>query len=98
MKTIRECEGDNQFEFGEGGSLSNVRFLTKCAQSCNVRKVGYCGVMLPVLEDAKLTQLWKQVCVNLLYLLESLFIHIITRPLFCLWCRSGYISISKWCS
>lgn len=61
MKTIRKCEGDEQYEFGEGGSLSSVRFLTKCVQSCNVKKVGYCGVMLPVLEDAELTRLWKQV-------------------------------------
>lgn len=66
IKTLRESAGDDTYVFGEGGSLASVRFLTKCVQNCHVQRVGYCGVMLPVLEDAELTRLWKEVLLFML--------------------------------
>ena len=61
IQELRHCMGDDEYVFGEGGSLASVRLLTTWVQQCQVKKIGYCGVMLPVLEDALLTKIWKEV-------------------------------------
>lgn len=40
--------------FGEHGTLFATAFLTDCLQRANFPRVGFCGVMLPVLEDTTL--------------------------------------------
>ena len=61
LQELRHAVGDDEYVFGEGGSLAAVRLLTTWVQQCRVKKIGYCGVMLPVLEDALLTKIWKEV-------------------------------------
>ncbi len=41
-------------EFGESGTLFAVAFLTDCIKRANFPRVGFSGVMLPVLEDTML--------------------------------------------
>ncbi len=41
----------NHGTFGEPGTLSIARIITETLQSLPVKKTGYCGLMLPVLED-----------------------------------------------
>lgn len=37
-----------------------VRRLTSIAQTMQVKRVGYCGMMLPVLEDCVLAERWTE--------------------------------------
>ncbi|KAK8809653.1 hypothetical protein WA158_000596 [Blastocystis sp. Blastoise] len=46
----------SSFSFGDVGSLSICRLLTSICDDIHVKKTGYCGLMLPVLEDSKLAQ------------------------------------------
>jgi uncharacterized protein len=39
------------YKFGQQGTLSIARIITDTIQSIPVQKTGYCGLMLPVLED-----------------------------------------------
>ncbi|CBK20844.2 uncharacterized protein [Blastocystis hominis] len=49
-----------KFRFGDSGSLMLVRRLTSIAQTMQVKRVGYCGMMLPVLEDCVLAERWTE--------------------------------------
>lgn len=42
--------------FGGSGSLFVIKFLTTCIQEADFPRAGFCGVMLPVLEDEVLAQ------------------------------------------
>jgi uncharacterized protein len=44
--------------FGASGTLTGVGTITSALRDINVKKVGFSGVMMPVLEDTRLAQLW----------------------------------------
>lgn len=44
--------------FGTSGSLTGVGTITSALRDISVKKVGFSGVMMPVLEDTRLAQLW----------------------------------------
>ena len=46
--------------FGTSGTLTAVATITSALRDINVTKVGYNGVMMPVLEDTRLAQLWAE--------------------------------------
>jgi len=46
--------------FGAPGTLAAAALVTAAVQSVPVRQVGYSGLMLPVLEDARLAQRWSE--------------------------------------
>ena len=47
-------------QFGTSGTLTAVATITSALGDISVKKVGYSGVMMPVLEDTRLAQLWGQ--------------------------------------
>jgi hypothetical protein len=46
--------------FGASGTLTAVAIITAALRDISVKKVGYTGVMMPVLEDTRLAQLWGE--------------------------------------
>lgn len=54
---------------GSPGTLSIASALTSALKSTNLPTCGYCGLMLPVLEDAGLGQRWEEGYVNIQQLL-----------------------------
>ena len=46
--------------FGAPGTLAAAALVTAAVQAAPVRQVGYSGLMLPVLEDARLAQRWSE--------------------------------------
>jgi uncharacterized protein len=46
--------------FGTSGTLTAVATITSALRDISVKKVGYNGVMMPVLEDTRLAQLWGE--------------------------------------
>jgi len=46
--------------FGTPGTLAACALVTSAVQAVPARHVGYCGLMLPVLEDARLAQRWSE--------------------------------------
>jgi uncharacterized protein (UPF0210 family) len=46
--------------FGTSGTLTAVATITSALRDIAVKKVGYSGVMMPVLEDTRLAQLWSE--------------------------------------
>jgi uncharacterized protein (UPF0210 family) len=46
--------------FGTSGTLTAVAAITSALRDISVKKVGYNGVMMPVLEDTRLAQLWGE--------------------------------------
>ena len=53
-------EGFTGVRFGAPGTLAACALVTAAAQAVPVRQVGYSGLMLPVLEDARLAQRWSE--------------------------------------
>lgn len=49
-------ESLTRIPFGGAGTLSVCELITRILQSVSVRKAGYCGLMLPVMEDEVLAQ------------------------------------------
>ena len=45
--------------FGSSGTLSAAAIITEAERSISVRRIGYSGLMLPVLEDPVLAQRWS---------------------------------------
>ncbi len=45
---------------GSSGTLSTAFLITTAVRSVQVKQVGYAGLMLPVLEDARLAQRWSE--------------------------------------
>ncbi len=52
--------GSTGGRFGTSGTLTAVATITSALRDINVTKVGYNGVMMPVLEDTRLAQLWAE--------------------------------------
>jgi uncharacterized protein len=46
--------------FGSSGTMTAARIITAAVQSVPVKRTGYSGLMVPVLEDAVLAQRWAQ--------------------------------------
>jgi uncharacterized protein (UPF0210 family) len=46
--------------FGTSGTLTAVGTITSALRDISVKKVGYNGVMMPVMEDTRLAQLWGE--------------------------------------
>jgi uncharacterized protein (UPF0210 family) len=46
--------------FGTSGTLTAVATITSALRDISVKKVGYNGVMMPVMEDTRLAQLWGE--------------------------------------
>jgi hypothetical protein len=46
--------------FGTSGTLTAVATITSALRDISVKKVGYTGVMMPVMEDTRLAQLWGE--------------------------------------
>jgi uncharacterized protein (UPF0210 family) len=46
--------------FGASGTLTAVGTITSALRDISAKKVGYSGVMMPVMEDTRLAQLWGE--------------------------------------
>jgi uncharacterized protein (UPF0210 family) len=46
--------------FGSSGTLTAAAVITRAVQSVPIKRVGYSGLMLPVLEDSVLAQRWAE--------------------------------------
>ena len=53
-------EGHTGARFGAPGTLAACALVTSAVQAVPVRQVGYSGLMLPVLEDARLARRWSE--------------------------------------
>lgn len=53
-------EGYTGHPVGSSGTLSAAFLITTAVRSVQVKQVGYVGLMLPVLEDARLAQRWSE--------------------------------------
>ncbi len=51
--------------FGTSGTLTAVATLTAALRDITVKKVGYSGVMMPVMEDTRLAQLWGEGAISM---------------------------------
>ena len=47
-------------KFGSSGTLTAAAVITQAVQTVPVKRIGYSGLMLPVLEDARLAQRWSE--------------------------------------
>jgi uncharacterized protein (UPF0210 family) len=47
-------------KFGSSGTLSAAAVITEAERSISVRRIGYSGLMLPVLEDPVLAERWRE--------------------------------------
>ena len=47
-------------KFGSRGTMTAAAAITKAVQSAPIKRVGYAGLMLPVLEDSLLAQRWSE--------------------------------------
>jgi len=52
-------------KFGSSGTLTAAAVITQSVQSVPVKRIGYSGLMLPVLEDALLAQRWSEGAFNI---------------------------------
>jgi uncharacterized protein (UPF0210 family) len=52
-------------KFGSAGTLTAARIITDAVRSVPVKRVGYSGLMLPLLEDPVLAQRWSEGTYNL---------------------------------
>ncbi len=52
--------GSTGGRFGTSGTLTAVAAITAALRDITVKKVGYNGVMMPVMEDTRLAQLWGE--------------------------------------
>jgi len=46
--------------FGTSGTMTAAATITAALRDISVKKVGYSGLMMPVLEDTRLSQLWSE--------------------------------------
>lgn len=53
-------EDVTQLPFGSSGTLTAAALITAALQDIGAKKTGYSGLMLPVLEDARLSQRWSE--------------------------------------
>jgi uncharacterized protein (UPF0210 family) len=51
--------------FGSSGTMTAAALITRAVKAVPVKQVGYSGLMLPVLEDARMAQRWSEATYNL---------------------------------
>ncbi len=51
--------------FGSSGTMTAAAIITRAVQSAPVKRIGFCGLMLPVQEDSLLAQRWSEETYNL---------------------------------
>src|SRR5207245_6479612 len=66
---VAALESERYGQVGSPGTLAVAAALTAALKSTELPTCGYCGLMLPVLEDAVLGQRWEEGCVNVHQLL-----------------------------
>src|SRR5437588_3333258 len=59
---IEKFTGKN---FGASGTLLAASIITQAVKAVPVKQIGYSGLMLPILEDARLAQRWSERTFNL---------------------------------
>lgn len=62
---VRAFEKRTTGIFGSPGTLAVAGAITEVLKKLRVKSWGYCGLMLPVLEDVGLAQRWSEGCINL---------------------------------
>lgn len=56
----RAIENFTGLPFGSSGTMTAAAIITRAVQAAPVKRVGYSGLMVPVLEDAVLTKRWEE--------------------------------------
>ncbi len=51
--------------FGTSGTMTAAAIITSALRDINVKKVGYSGLMMPVMEDTRLSQLWSEGAISM---------------------------------
>ena len=52
-------------KFGSSGTLTAAAVITRAVQAVPVKRVGYSGLMVPVMEDSTLAQRWAENAINI---------------------------------
>jgi uncharacterized protein (UPF0210 family) len=60
VSIARAIESFTGAPFGSSGTMTAAAVITRAVQSVAVKRVGYSGLMVPVLEDAVLTRRWDE--------------------------------------
>jgi hypothetical protein len=61
----RAIENFTGAPFGSGGTMTAAAIITRAVQAAPVKRVGYSGLMVPVLEDAVLARRWAEGAYNI---------------------------------
>src|SRR5579863_9449409 len=61
----RAIENFTGAPFGASGTMTAAAIITRAVQAAPVKRVGYSGLMVPVLEDAVLTKRWAEGTYNI---------------------------------
>jgi uncharacterized protein (UPF0210 family) len=56
----RAIENFTGAPFGSSGTMTAAAIITRAVQAAPVKRLGYSGLMVPVLEDAVLTRRWAE--------------------------------------
>ncbi len=51
--------------FGTSGTMTAAAIITAALRDINVKKVGYSGLMMPVMEDTRLSQFWSEGAISM---------------------------------
>lgn len=65
VSIARAIESFTGAPFGSSGTMTAAAVITRAVQSVAVRRVGYSGLMLPVLEDSELIKRWDEGAVSM---------------------------------
>jgi uncharacterized protein (UPF0210 family) len=60
VSIARAIESFTGVPFGSSGTMTAAAVITRAVQSVAVKRVGYSGLMVPVLEDAVLAKRWDE--------------------------------------
>ena len=65
VSIARAMESFTGAPFGSSGTMTAAAVITRAVQAVAVKRVGYSGLMIPVLEDAILTKRWDEGAVSM---------------------------------
>jgi uncharacterized protein len=65
VSIVDAMESYSGVKFGAGGTLTTAALITDALGDIGTKRVGYSGLMLPVLEDAVLAQRWSEGAIHL---------------------------------
>jgi uncharacterized protein (UPF0210 family) len=60
VSIARAIESFTGAKFGSSGTMTAAAVITRAVQSVPIKRVGYSGLMVPVLEDAVLVKRWEE--------------------------------------